>query len=124
MTSECQNIILAGDLNAHFARENSFTNAISNFLENLSLITLWENSDNDPLHKINPVDYTHLRLANGVISSSIIDHFCLSQNLYRSVVEAGVVHSGENLSNHSAIFMKLSFKNMAVDSEMLNTDKV
>ena len=33
-----------------------------------------------------------------------IDHFACNEILYKSIVEAGVIHSGENMSNHSAIY--------------------
>ena len=39
---------------------------------------------------------------------STIDHFISNDALFNSVVEAGVIHSGENTSNHSPIFVKLS----------------
>ena len=46
--------------------------------------------------------------ANSIMSVSKIDHFASSSLLYESVLEAGVIHCGENLSAHSAIYAKLS----------------
>ena len=72
-------------------------------LENLQLTILWQNPD----HRIQTVDYTHCSIVNNVAYYSTIDHFAMSARLLSIVTEAGVIHSGENLSNHSAIFAKL-----------------
>ena len=40
--SDCHNILLAGDLNCHFLRNNRFTNTVKSFLEDSSLIIFWE----------------------------------------------------------------------------------
>ena len=38
---------------------------------------------------------------------STIDHLAISQRLFASVTEAGVIHCGQNMSNHSPIYCKL-----------------
>ena len=43
---------------------------------------------------------------NGVASYSIIDHFAVNELFFNKLEAAGVIHSGENLSNHEAIFIK------------------
>ena len=91
---------MAGNLNAHFERQNNFTNEILDCFENLRLLPLWENCDNDPEHLIHPVDYTFLNTATTFISSSVIDHFCASTNVYNAIQEAGVIRDSDNLSNH------------------------
>ena len=45
--------------------------------------------------------------SKGRIFVSTNDHFVSSNAIYNSVVEAGVFHSGENLSNHSPFFVKV-----------------
>ena len=45
-------------------------------------------------------------------SCSTIDHFGASRNLYLDVKEAGVIHNGENLSPHSAIYVKIKIGNL------------
>ena len=52
-----------------------------------------------------PVDFTHV-YTDGV-STSTIDHFLGSRKLRREVVDCGPVHSGDNLSRHSPIFLRL-----------------
>ena len=48
---------------------------------------------------------------------STIDHFVLSKRLLDSVVDARVVHSGDNPSNHSAIYLKIDtgFLNLVLE---------
>ena len=48
------------------------------------------------------------------MSSSIIDHFCLSPNLFQLVIEADLIHDSQNLSNHSPIFMKIDLGNVNI----------
>lgn len=108
---------MTGDLNTHFARNNCFTNLVSDCLENLGLVALWENPDNNPDHMIHAIDYTFLNASNAVVSSSVIDHFCVSENVFNLVKEAGVIHDGENLSHHSAIFMKIKLCPLALNAE-------
>ena len=72
-------------------------------MEELGLTILWEYPDTDPVHKIESVDYTHLQISRDVPAYSVIDHFVMSLQVYKVVYEAGVIHSGSNPSNHSAI---------------------
>ena len=44
---------------------------------------------------------------NGVAQASTLDHFCLSENICKDIKEAGVFHDGDNLSNHSPIYLKV-----------------
>ena len=108
LSSSCVKIILAGNLNAHFDRHSRFTSMISDHLHDLGLLVLWQNSDNQSNHMIHPADYTYLSISNGVIGSSIIDHFCVSPNLYQLIKEARVIHDSQNLSNHSLILTFLA----------------
>ena len=106
--AECPNVLLAGDLNCHFARGTRFTNIVENCLvEEMGLSILWQNPDDDPQHNIENVDYTHLQFNRNTPAYSTIDHFAASTQVIRSVAEAGVIHSGINPSNHSAIYAKL-----------------
>ena len=99
-------ILLSGDLNCDFSRNNSFTNIVRNFFEEKGLKILWlANEDN-----ISPVDYTHMSDTNGTISVSTIDHFVTDASTFKSLKEAGVIHSHLNTSNHSAIYTKLDIR--------------
>ena len=52
--------------------------------------------------------YSHTRNINGVETTtlSVLDHFCVSQNLINNCFEAFPIHSPDNLSNHVPICMK------------------
>jgi hypothetical protein len=58
--SECNNVLIAADLNCHFDRYTRFTIAVKDKLEELQLNILWQNVD----HRIETVDYTHCSVAN------------------------------------------------------------
>ena len=105
--TQCAHILLAGDLNCHFSRYNRFTTTVQEFMEEINLTLLWLNPDANPKHKIDTVDFTYCSVNNGVVSYSTIDHFAMSQQLFNAVAEAGVLHSGDNMSNHAAIYSKV-----------------
>ena len=52
--------MIAADMNADFLRKTSYTELILENLNDLGLNILWRNSDNDPNHIINDVDYTYM----------------------------------------------------------------
>ena len=103
--SECHNVLLAGDLNCHFSRHTRFTDTVRNYFNDIGLKIFWESSAEN--ENIPEVDYTHINIANRIPALSTIDHFAASTKVFESVLEAGVIHSGMNQSNHSAIFTKL-----------------
>ena len=50
----CQHVLLSGDLNSHFSRNNTFTNIIKSLFEDLNLNIIWQNPDEN----IKMIDYT------------------------------------------------------------------
>ena len=96
------NFLLAGDLNCHFERDNLYTNLVKDYFRSLSLQTLWSISD----PRIDNIDYTYCSFYNDIPSYSILDHFVVNELFFDKLVNAGVIHSGENLSNHEAIYVK------------------
>ena len=82
-------LLLAGDLNCDFSRNNIFTNIVRNFFEDKGLKILWLTSE----EKILPVDFTYTSHVNGVTYFSTIDHFVTDANTYNCITEAGVIHS-------------------------------
>ena len=118
MKSSCSKIILLGDLNCHFQRNNRFTNLVRNYLEDeMGLTIMWEHPREDPPSLIQHVDYTHLSLVRNVPAYSTIDHFAVSPQVYQDVSEAGVIHCGGNPSNHSPIYLKLSVGDLDLELE-------
>ena len=107
--SSCSNIILLGDLNCHFPRNNRFTNLVRDFLEGeLGLTIMWEHPEAGHLNNIQQINYTHLSTVRNIPAYSILDHFVVSPQFYQVITSAGVIHSGSNPSNHSPIYLKLS----------------
>ena len=113
--SDCSNILLAGDLNSHFQRNTQFTQIVQQELDELELSLLWNQTDFN-------VDFTYSHIQNETIYFSTIDHFALSNKLMSAVLEAGVIHSGENSSNHSAIYLKLSTGLLSLHLEQLPSE--
>ena len=93
--------ILAGDLNLDQRRGSGYVAYLSEFLLRIGLKSVWEKF---------PIDFTHLHV--DMKSSSILDHFYVSQQLLELVVDAGPVHLGDNRSRHSPIMMKLNIDNL------------
>ena len=93
---DCE-VIWSADMNWHRQRNNHFTRTVESFLLKLNLKSVWD---------IKAVDYTHIH-TDGV-STSIIDHFVVSPNLLPKIVECGPIHSGDNMSRHSPIFLSLN----------------
>ena len=54
---------------------------------------------------------------NNQLVKSTIDHFVSNDIVLKSVTEAGVIHSGENPSNHSPIFVKLQLNGIDPSTE-------
>ena len=85
------------------------------------LKSVWENThENDCIQF---VDYTHINIANQVPAYSTIDHFVGNPIIIQAVTEAGVLHSGENQSNHSAIFTRLDVGHFNNDIEIIKSEK-
>ena len=106
--SQCNNILLAGDLNTDFTRNTKFVQIVRDFIEETGLVVFWSNPDAAADHFIEPVQFTHSQCNNNVVYHSTIDHFCSNPRVYNAVTEAGAYHSGANLSNHSPIYCKIN----------------
>ena len=89
----------------------------------MNFLIFWENTDQSDGHLIQDVDYTHHQIYNGESFLSTIDHFVSNDALYNKVVEAGVIHTGENPSNHSPIFVKLVLDNIDDSNEKVQIKK-
>ena len=69
---------------------------VQQFMERLGLISVWEH---------HPVSYTHIH--TDMNATSPLDHFIVNERLLSLIVDAGVLHLGDNLSRHSPIVLKL-----------------
>ena len=94
-TNKFDHVVWAGDLNAHFNRNTKFTLIIDQFIKERNLLRSW-----DRFH----VDFTHAVENNGRTFTSILDHFCWTAGIENNVVDAGVLHLPQNMSDHSPVF--------------------
>ena len=90
------NILWCGDINADFRRNSRFTTIVKDFIKDHQLQQSWMHFQ---------VDFTFSSPANN--STSVIDHFMYNIALCDHVVDAGVIHRGDNMSGHSPVFLKL-----------------
>ena len=77
----------------------------------------WSNPDINPEHNISHVDYTWSGNRDNMMLHSIVDHFVGTKTVFEAVTEADVLHSSDNLSDHSPIFCKLKVGNLDVSLE-------
>ena len=95
LSRDCE-VIVSGDINYETRRDNHFTRTVSAFLKKLQLSSVWEGRN---------VGFTHVHTDR--VSTSVLDHFLLSQRLLSLVDDCGPIHRGDNLSRHSPIFLSL-----------------
>ena len=115
--SQCSNILWLGDINCDFSRNSRFVQIVSAFIEDLSLKVLWSN----PNDSVQIIDFTHSATNRGMASYSTIDHFIASPHIYNSVLEASVIHSGDNTSNHSPIYCKINIGDIDTNTESVDS---
>ena len=92
--NQCTNIIWNGDLNWNPSKNSGFSLTLKHFVEKFGFIPLWEHYN---------VDYTHMH--TDFKSTSVLDHFLVTENLLPQVEECKVVHRGDNLSRHSQVLL-------------------
>jgi hypothetical protein len=110
---DCNNVLIAGNLNCHFAKKTRFPRAVRNHFQELNLSILWEIPD----CRIHSFDFTHQFVSENVSSLSTIDHFAGNPLVVNAIAENGVLHHHENTSNHSQIFVKIDVCLLQVNVE-------
>ncbi len=96
---DIEHIILGGDFNTDPHRLNSLhTTAFNAMLENQNLRS-WTTSE------FCTADFSFESKISGV--RSLIDHFVLSERLFNEIVNADVIHLGDNLSDHCPISIRI-----------------
>jgi len=115
--TNCNNILLCGDINCDFSRNSNFVNIISNFIDRTGLKVFWNFPDNSENRYIANVRYTYSNTVNNVTHSSVIDHFLSNERLFNAVIEADVINSADNLSNHLPIYCKLKVDQLNLEME-------
>ena len=74
----------------------------------MNLDLLWEASGEG----IGDVDFTFHHISNNMSCFSTIDHFACSEGLKETILEANVIHSGLNMSNHFPIYVKFNISSL------------
>ena len=117
-SSDCRNILLAGDLNCDFKRDTLFVNTVRQFVNDNNLCIFWSLPDESESHRIEEVKATYSSSVNGVEYFSCIDHFLGNQRLYNVVSEAGVINSPDNHSGHSPIYTRMNVDQLNLEVEV------
>ena len=119
----CNYNLILGDFNSHFSRHSAFTNIVHDFFDENNIKIFWENPDDTKGHLIQKIDFTFQFSNDQETFSSIIDHFAGNQNVYNAAKEAGVLHSGDNPSNHSPIYLKVKLGEIDFATEKPSGEK-
>ena len=98
--STCE-VVWAAVLNYDMQRDNHFTRTVAAALYRMGLTSVWQGRE---------VGHTHVHTDG--IGTSQINHFLVSRQLLGLVEDCGQVHSGDNLSCHSPIFLSLRLCDM------------
>ncbi len=93
--------IIAGDINCDFRRNTGFVDRLNSYTVDNNLCVF-----RDKYH----VDYTYLHTDQ--FSTSTIDHFIMTNNMYNVCNEGGIIHDVDSLSNHSAVYMNINMDNI------------
>ena len=92
--AEYDDVILAGDLNADFKRTTPHVNAIK------EMLSAWELKCGISHNKAK-VSHTFESKGNG--SRSLIDHYCVTDNLFENITKYDTFCSVDNFSDHLAL---------------------
>ena len=93
-------VVIGGDLNSDLKRTSSDrVELLADFTSSQGLFLCLE-------HAPTSVDFTYENSWNH--ARSTIDHFVISENLRSSFVRQWCIHEGDNLSDHSPLFLELN----------------
>ena len=92
-------IIFGADFNWDKSRNNGFVACMDSWVEKTGLLDVWD---------LFPVSYTHVH--TDMKSFSTLDRFLVSPGLHAHIVDAGVIHLGDNASRHSPIMLKINMQ--------------
>ena len=89
--------ILCGDLNTSFERNNAQTQSLNTFLETNYLSLVWN-------HDRSKKEYTYVN--DSLRHASCIDHFIVSLNIYRRIMQNRVLCDPINVSSHHTVLFE------------------
>ena len=112
-------VILLGDINSEFTRNNTFVQTVHNYIHERNLFLLWN---------LFQCDFTYsqsqVRNNRNHIYYSTLDHFVISENLIDQCIDATPIHLAENLSNHEPIFLKLRIDPVKINGNTNNDQPI
>ena len=82
--SNCDTVMLVGDINADFSRNTPHTQTVRETTDELNLATAWNTF---------PVDFTHTYKRDGSTFVSPLNHIYLTEDTLQTVHDDGVIHS-------------------------------
>ena len=88
-------VLWAGDINSDFSRNTNHTRAVQDSLQELGLLTAWDQYD---------LDFTYYHDILGQTFTSKLDHFFWNSVFDESVIDAGVLHLPDNKSDHCPVY--------------------
>ena len=93
--------ICGGDWNFDARRRSGFARSMTDFMDRVGLISVWEKF---------PIDFTYMHTDSKL--TSILDNFFVNEALLPYVEDAGPMHLGDNPSGHSPILLSLRVENI------------
>ena len=69
-------------------RASGFCSFMKPFMDRLGFVSVWEH---------HPVSYTHIH--TDLTSTTTLDHFIVNERLLSEILDAGVLHLGDNLQD-------------------------
>ena len=101
-------VLWLGDINCDFVRRTGHVNLIENFLNENSFIRSWNKFS---------VDFTRSQENENASFFSTLDHFFWDEEFNESVIDAGVLHSLDNNSDHSPVYCVVRHQNIQLEQE-------
>ena len=100
MNYQFADVIWMGDINADFCRNTKQVWRIETYLNDTKLVKAWDSFQ---------IDFTHEFEKDKTTFTCCIDHFFWNEKLSNKVLESGVLHLPDNLSDHSPIYCKIDY---------------
>ena len=104
---DCTDVIITGDFNCDFRRKTKFVEIVESFIVHRGLFKSWDKYE---------ADFTHVVENKEKTFTSTLDHFFWNQNMNNKIIDAGVLHLVDNLSDHSPIYCTINVENRRIQS--------
>ena len=111
---ECDTVLWTGDINADYTRDTPHCNIVRERVEDMCLARAWDRFE---------VDLTCTYEREGVTHTSTLDQFYFSERILPKVLDAGVIHHVDNLSDHEPIYCVLESLTIVQSSAQHSTSR-